>query len=103
MSTETTPIPSVHSMPPPESDESVRRSALHDLVDIDELRTLLGRTSRRGERVARSYADSISNSKGFPDPLVEHPRLRLWLRADVEEWLDGHRPGWRDPSPRATG
>lgn len=74
----------------------VRRSDLRDLVDVDQLRDLLGRTSRRGERVARSYADSTASAKGFPDPLVDHPRIRLWRRLDVEAWLDANRPGWRE-------
>ena len=83
-------------MSPGENDEVIRRDELRDLVDIDELRELLGRTTRRAEKVARSYADSIANRKGFPDPLIDHPRLRLWRRADVERWLDANRPGWRD-------
>jgi hypothetical protein len=76
-------------------EDLVPRAELRDLVDINQLRDLLGRTSRRGERVARSYAVSVSNSKGFPDPLVDHPRLRLWRRSDIEAWLDRNRPGWR--------
>ncbi|WP_131769208.1 hypothetical protein [Candidatus Protofrankia californiensis] len=78
-----------------EDEGRVPRAELRDLVDIDQLRDLLGRTSRRGERVARSYAVSVANSKGFPDPLIDHPRIRLWRRADVESWLDRNRPGWR--------
>jgi hypothetical protein len=78
-------------------EEWVRRSDLRSLVDIDELRGILGRGSRRRERVARSYADSISRERGFPLPLIEHPRIRLWLRTDVEDWMDRHRPGWREP------
>lgn len=81
--------------------DCVPRSDLRDLVGIDQLRDLLGRTSRRGEKVARSYAVEIANSKGFPDPLIAHPttedpQIRLWLRADVEAWLDRNRPGWRE-------
>ncbi|WP_250283161.1 hypothetical protein [Frankia sp. CiP1_Cm_nod2] len=78
-----------------ENDEVIHREELRDLVDIDQLRELLGRTTPRGERVARSYADSVANRKGFPDPLIVHPRLRLWRRRDVERWLDRNRPGWR--------
>ncbi|WP_368964487.1 hypothetical protein [Parafrankia sp. FMc2] len=81
----------------------MRRSDLVDLVGIDQLRHLLGaarRDGRRGERVARSYAVEVANSKGFPDPVIAHPsvtdpQIRLWLRGDVERWLDAHRPGWR--------
>ncbi|KPM55657.1 hypothetical protein ACG83_10225 [Frankia sp. R43] len=88
--------------------EWIHRSDLRDLVGIDQLRDLLGqarRDARRGERVARSYAVEIANSKGFPDPVVAHPsaadpQIRLWLRVDVEAWLDRHRPGWSDPLGR---
>lgn len=72
------------------------REELNDLVTIDELRDLLGRL--RGERVSREYAAKVANSKRFPDPLIDHPRLRLWLRVDVEAWLDRNRPGWREGS-----
>lgn len=86
------------------TDDAISRAELRDLVGIEELRELLGRTSRRGERVARSYAVSIANGRNFPAPVVEHPtsddpRIRLWLRRDVESWLDTHRPGWRDAPP----
>jgi hypothetical protein len=66
---------------------------LSTLVDIDELRDLLGRVRR--ERVSRSYAVRIAEHRGFPAPLIDRPRIRLWLRADVERWLDHNRPGWR--------
>lgn len=82
-------------MAPRPDDETVTLGELRNAVDIDELRTLLGRTSRRGERVARSYATTVADSRRFPEPIVDHPRLRLWLRADVEAWLDTNRPGWR--------
>lgn len=74
------------------------REELNDLVTVDELRDLLGRL--RGERVSREYAVKVANSKGFPDPLINHPRLRLWLRDEVHAWLDRHRPGWSDPPGR---
>lgn len=88
------------------TEEWVRRSDLRGLVGIDQLRDLLGqarRDGRRGERVARSYAVEVANSKGFPDPVIAHPsaedpQIRLWLRADVEAWLDRSRPGWREES-----
>jgi hypothetical protein len=80
--------------------EPVSRADLRDLVSTDDLRDLLGRASRRGDRVSRSYAMEVANSKGFPDPLIEHARIRLWLRSDVEAWLDRNRPGWRGSPPR---
>lgn len=76
-------------------DECVSRAELGDLVDIDQLRDLLGPVSRSGERVSRSYATGIANGKGFPDPLIQHSRLRLWLRRDVDGWMDRNHPGWR--------
>lgn len=71
---------------------------LRSLVDIDQLRDLLGRN--RGERMSRSYAVRIAERKGFPEPLIDHPRLRLWLLADVEDWFDRNRSGWRE-TPQA--
>ncbi|MEX5707859.1 hypothetical protein AB1484_05970 [Parafrankia sp. FMc6] len=87
-----------------DGEELFRRSDLRDLVGIDQLRDLLGRASRRGERVARTTAVVVAGQKGFPDPLIVHPstedpKIRLWLRADVEAWMDRHRPGWRDNPP----
>ncbi|MEX5707862.1 hypothetical protein AB1484_05985 [Parafrankia sp. FMc6] len=76
-------------------DETLTVRELRDAVDIDALRTLLGRGSRRGERVNRSTANYYASRKGFPDPLLDHPRLRLWRRSDVERWLDLNRPNWR--------
>jgi hypothetical protein len=79
-------------------DELVSRAELQDLanlVDVDRLRDLLGPTTRRKERASRSYAGTIAGSRGFPPPLIDHPRLRLWLMRDVAPWLDRHRPGWR--------
>jgi hypothetical protein len=81
-------------------DDLVSRAELGDLanlVDINRLRDLLRTTTRRRERASRSYAGTIAGSRGFPPPLIDHPRLRLWLLRDVEPWLDQHRPGWREP------
>ncbi|ETA00846.1 hypothetical protein ThrDRAFT_04716 [Frankia casuarinae] len=89
------PAPSVRGVSRRPRDEIVTIGDLEDAVDIDQLRDLLGRGSRSGERVSREYASRIANAKGFPDPILDHPRLRLWHRADVEAWLDRNRPGWR--------
>ncbi|ABW09740.1 hypothetical protein Franean1_0274 [Parafrankia sp. EAN1pec] len=59
-----------------------------DLIDIAGVRALLG--------VGKARAYQLSRDKSWPDPWLDHPQLRLWLRADVEAWLDRHRPGWRD-------
>lgn len=80
---------------PADSDRLYSLAELRTLVDVDELRGMLGR--ERGRRVSRPRATQVVVTKGFPDPLVDHPRLRLWLRADVEAWLDRNRPGWREP------
>ncbi|WP_220386581.1 AlpA family transcriptional regulator [Frankia sp. ArI3] len=58
-----------------------------DLIGFGELRELLG--------VARSRAHTISRDRDFPPPWYAGEKERLWLRADVEAWLDRHRPGWR--------
>lgn len=71
-----------------------------ELVDIADLREILGRGSRRGETVAPSYAHTISRDMSFPRPVIVHPkvgrpRVRLWRLVDVEAWMDRYRPGWR--------
>jgi hypothetical protein len=83
-----------------DEDGLVGRAELRDLanlVDVDRLRDLLTPATRRWERVSRSYAGAIAGGREFPPPLIDHPRLRLWLMRDVESWLDRHRPGWREP------
>jgi hypothetical protein len=59
-----------------------------DLVDISDIGHMLG--------VGRSRADTISRYRGFPEPAVAKPRVRLWHRADVVRWLDANRPDWRN-------
>lgn len=81
--------------PPWPRRQSVTLAEIADAVDIDQLRDLLGYGSRTGERVSRSYAQRIGESRRFPPPIVDHPRLRLWHRDDVTAWLDLNRPGWR--------
>ena len=81
---------------------SVSRAELRDLVGIAQFQDMLAPTTRTGERPNRNYADKLASSKGFPDPVVIHPappanpQIRLWLRREVEVWLDRYRPGWRD-------
>jgi hypothetical protein len=65
---------------------------LADAVDIEELRDLLGATSRRREKVARSWAQVVAGRKGFPDPVVDRRNVRLWLRPEVVAWLAANRP-----------
>ncbi|MCK9928098.1 hypothetical protein MXD62_13100 [Frankia sp. Mgl5] len=59
-------------------------------MGIAEIRAWLGVTT------ARAYV--ISRFRDFPAPWYASTdgRVRLWLRADVERWLDTNRPGWRD-------
>lgn len=83
-------------MPDPE-ERTYTKAELNSLVTVDELQDLLGLL--RGDRVSRSYANHVADRKGFPDPLINHPRLRQWLRADVEAWMDRNRPGWREAPP----
>ncbi|CAJ60884.1 MULTISPECIES: hypothetical protein [Frankia] len=89
-------------MSPADDDDLIRRADLRDLVGIAQLQAMLGRV--RGEPVSRTRAQVIAGMKGFPDPLISHPsaedpQMRLWLRADVEGWLDTNRPGWRRDVP----
>ncbi len=64
--------------PPPEPGE---------LLDIADIREILA--------VSKTRAYVISRDRNFPDPWIDHPRVRLWRRRDVEAWLDTHRPDWR--------
>lgn len=90
-----TPGPTVRRVTRRPLDETVTIGDLADAVDIDQLRGMLGTTTRRREPVARSYAQVIAGRKGFPDPIVDRRNIRLWLRSEVESWLDRNRPGWR--------
>lgn len=65
------------------------RAAPADLIAFAELREMLG--------VAKARAYVITRDRDFPAPWYVDPdhRIRLWRRADVEEWMDQHRPGWR--------
>ncbi|OHV46652.1 hypothetical protein BBK14_02045 [Parafrankia soli] len=60
-----------------------------ELVTFGQIRATLGVGKARGYQVTRD--------RDFPEPwfVSEDGTVRLWLRADVEAWLDGHRPGWR--------
>jgi predicted DNA-binding transcriptional regulator AlpA len=55
---------------------------LDDLVDADEVATLLGLSSRNAISVYRSRYDD------FPKPVVDRGtgKCRFWLRPDVEAW-----------------
>lgn len=92
-------------MPSDEHAECISREDIETLVGIAELRELLSRG--RDRLLTRSYAEHIAGRDGFPRPLITYPRegrihMRLWLLADVQEWLRWFRPGWDDlpPAPR---
>ncbi|MEX5631208.1 hypothetical protein [Parafrankia sp. FMc2] len=73
-----------------EGTDRPRPATPDELVGIAEIRATLG--------VATARAYVISRFRDFPAPWYasEDGRVRLWLRADVQLWLDRHRPGWRD-------
>jgi predicted DNA-binding transcriptional regulator AlpA len=64
-----------------------------ELIGIAELRAVLG--------VGKARAYTITRDRSFPAPWYEGQdgQTRLWLRVDVETWLNTHRPGWRDAPP----
>ncbi|ONH33712.1 hypothetical protein BL253_01125 [Pseudofrankia asymbiotica] len=59
------------------------------MVTFGEIRAALG--------VAKSRAWTITRDRDFPAPwfVSADGQIRLWLRSDVEAWLDQHRPDWR--------
>jgi hypothetical protein len=67
----------------------------NDLVSIKDIRVMLGKGSRQGKTVSRTYAQQISSRKDFPAPAADLRHIRLWLRSDVEAWMDKNRPTWR--------
>lgn len=87
----------------PDRDGWFSRADLEALVGVPEVRELISRG--RPRMVERSWANEVTGWLGFPDPVVIYPRgtakplVRLWLRDEVERWMDGYRPGWRDLPP----
>lgn len=78
-----------------------------DLISVADLQIMLGRARvpKKGEAtstepVSRTYAQQISQRRGFPAPVIDLPnKIRLWRRSDVEKWLDKNRPWWRNNPP----
>ena len=64
-----------------------------ELVTFGDVRVILG--------VGRQRAHTITVDFRFPRPWFtsRDGTVRLWRWDDVETWLDGHRPGWRDTPP----
>ncbi len=71
-------------------DARERLAAPSDLITFGDIRAVLG--------VAKSRAWTITRDRDFPAPWFTSAdgSQRLWLRSDVEVWLDQHRPGWRE-------
>ncbi|MEX5632156.1 hypothetical protein [Parafrankia sp. FMc2] len=61
-----------------------------DLVTFGDIRAWLG--------VGRTRGYTITRDRDFPAPWFTSTdgTVRLWLRTDVEAWLDANRQGWRD-------
>ncbi len=51
-----------------------------DLVGISEVAELLGVSRQRVDKISRT-------DEHFPTPVAELHAGRVWLRADVEEWI----------------
>ncbi|MDG4770494.1 hypothetical protein [Solwaraspora sp. WMMD792] len=64
-----------------------------DLVGTSELRAMLGTPEKP---VSKQRAYVVSRSKGFPDPVARLAQGPVWLKADVERWIQENRP------PRAS-
>jgi predicted DNA-binding transcriptional regulator AlpA len=77
------------------SGEGVARTPAYpeDLVTFGQIRATLG--------VGRARGYQITRDRDFPAPwfVSEDGTVRLWLRADVERWLDRNRPDWRGGTP----
>jgi len=70
---------------------------LKTAVDIAELQKLLARISRSGEPVSRARATNVANDRRFPEPVVDHRKLRLWKRSEVLAWIDARDQERTDP------
>ncbi|MFG1844923.1 helix-turn-helix transcriptional regulator [Micromonospora carbonacea] len=60
------------------------------LVALSDIAEMLG-------GVSRTRATEITNRATFPAPVdtVASGRMRVWARADVEEWIRQYRPSQR--------
>ena len=56
-----------------------------DLLDANEVADLIGLSSRRAVSIYRQ------RYKDFPVPVIEKSSKMcvLWLRSDIEEWVEG--------------
>jgi prophage regulatory protein len=50
--------------------------------------------------VGRQYAYTLSQKKGFPDPVAELEAGRIWLAEDVEAWIAENRPDLTEGSEK---
>ncbi|HEY0700328.1 MAG TPA: hypothetical protein VGD43_21300 [Micromonospora sp.] len=60
-----------------------------ELVGAHEIRVMLG-----GIRKQRVHV--ITSHRNFPEPVAVLAMGKVWLRADVEEWIRQHRPNRTD-------
>ncbi|MFY1688824.1 helix-turn-helix transcriptional regulator [Plantactinospora sp. WMMB782] len=60
------------------------------LVALSDIAEMLG-------GVSRTRTTEITNRKTFPAPIdtVASGKVRVWNRADVEQWIRDHRPSQR--------
>lgn len=59
------------------------RPAAGDLVGISEIHGLL-------LRVTKESVEELTHGGDFPEPAAELIGGAIWLRQDVEAWIDGH-------------
>ena len=60
-----------------------------ELIDSREVAVILDLSQfNTVHQYLRRYPD-------FPQPVVNRPGMKLWLRPEVKEWGRTHRPGWR--------
>lgn len=65
------------------------------MIDENELMSAKEIAAKLGWRNSGTAA-TLWRRGTFPAPVVDKPRLRLWRRADVEEWeRTAHRRPWR--------
>jgi hypothetical protein len=70
--------------------ERPERPAPSELITVGDIRAALG--------VSRNRAYAITTHFRFPAPwfVSRDGTVRLWLREEVETWLDANRPSWRE-------
>lgn len=67
---------------------SRRAATPEDLIGFRALVQLL--------QVSRTRAYAIYRDRSFPEPWYDRDGDRLWLRAEVVDWITRYRPGTLD-------